>query len=127
MARARSPSWARGTYVASGMAFAGTLAALVMQMQSGSDPALGAVAPAPKRPYLVVTKKIIRTTVVTKRIVRPAPVVVAAPTGVAQQAPPVQSQPVQQAAPVVQTAAPVSKPVPQAKPAAPAPPSTRAS
>lgn len=87
MRAAPSRRWAGATYLAACAAFAGTLGALAAQVSAGSDPALGAVAaPAPvPRPRIVVTRKIIRTTVITKRVVRrPEPVAVAigaAPTG----------------------------------------------
>ncbi len=76
-------SWARRTYAASVVAFAGTLAALGVQVQAGADPAIGTAKVAPStptaaRPNVIITRRIIKTTVVTKKIVRRAPAPVAA-------------------------------------------------
>lgn len=139
MPSARNQTWARRTYLASGIAFAGTLGALGLQMKAGADPAVGAVAVPPPRPHLIITKKIIRTTIVTKRIVQPAPIpaviAVSQPSGLAgtpavqQSAPVVQpaAPVVQQSAPVVRQSAPVVRQSAPVRAAAPAAPTTRAS
>lgn len=122
-------SWARRTYAASVVAFAGALAALGMQVQAGADPSIGMAkaapaAPTPPRPRVVITRRIVKTTVVTKKIVRRAPAAVAAPVYASSGAAPAPSagyaSPAQAAAPAAAPAAAAAAPAP-APAAAPAP------
>ncbi|MBJ7471241.1 MAG: hypothetical protein JHD16_08055 [Solirubrobacteraceae bacterium] len=126
-----SRRWAATTYVTACAAFAGALGVLAAQVQAGNDPVIGASAapPTATRPKIVVTRKIVRTTVVTTRVIRkPKPVAVApAPAGQGY----VAAAQSTVAAPAVSSAPAAAAPAPVASAPAPAPapaaPVTRAS
>lgn len=114
---AKGGPWARRIYLTSTAAFAGTLAALGLQVRAGADPAIKPTAIVP-RPRLIITRKVITTKYLTKTTIhrRPAPVVATpVPVAVTQTAPiqPVtaavtQSAPTQAAVPVVSSSSSTS-------------------